>query len=298
MTEEPTGAVDDHGADRELTVAGVVAALAAEARALGRLRRSPDGVGILDDGSRVLVGGIGGEAARAAARRLLDSGACALVSWGLAGGLDPALEAGAVLVPFEVVDGRGTRFAAASTWRESLIAAIGGPVVSGTLLTSPVPLASIEDKRAAFERGAVAVDMESAAIAEVASSNRVPFIAVRVVVDTARDAVPAAVASAGRSGRLEIGRLLSGLLRSPGEIGALFELARRYRCAVRSLEAVARANALTPPPGALTPPEASPTRLAQAPGSTAPSRSPGPPGALLRSLEEAPGSTAPPRGRP
>jgi adenosylhomocysteine nucleosidase len=239
-----------------LTAAGVVAALAAEARALGRLKRSPEGFGILDDGSKVLVGGVGGEAARAAARRLLDAGADALVSFGLAGGLDPALEAGAVLVPAEVMEERGTRFAAAASWRESLIAALGGSVVTGTLLTSPVPLASVDDKRAAFQRGAVAVDMESAAIAQVASSHGVPFIAARVVVDTAHDAVPAAVASAGGSGKLEIGRLLLGLLRSPGEIGALLKLARRYRRAVRSLETVARAKALTSPQSALAPPDA------------------------------------------
>jgi adenosylhomocysteine nucleosidase len=228
-----------------LTVAGVVAALAAEARALGPQRRSRDGYGILGDGTMVLAGGIGHEAARSAARRLLESGAGALVSWGLAGGLDPALEAGAVLLPTEVVDSRGMRFATSIPWRESLAAAFGGPVVSGTLLTSPVPLASVDAKRAAYGHGAAAVDMESSAVAAVASSGGIPFIAVRVIVDTARDAVPAAVVSAGGSGRLELDRLLLGLLRSPGEIASLWRLARRYRSAVRSLEAVARA--LAPP---------------------------------------------------
>jgi adenosylhomocysteine nucleosidase len=231
-----------------LTVAGVVAALAAEARALGPPRQSREGYGILADGTRVLIGGIGSEAARAAAKHLLESGADALVSWGLAGGLDPALEAGAVLLPAEILDGRGRRFPTHPLWRESVGVALGGLAASGTLLTSPVPLTSVDAKRAAHGAGAAAVDMESAAIAEVASSAGVPFIAVRVVVDTARDAVPAAVAAAGGSGRLELGRLLIGLLGSPGEIPALLRLARRYRSAVRSLEAVARANALRPPP--------------------------------------------------
>jgi adenosylhomocysteine nucleosidase len=231
-----------------LTVAGVVAALAAEARALGPERRSREGYGTLGDGTLVLVGGIGLAAAGAAAQRLLESGAGALVSWGLAGGLDPALAAGAVLLPCEVLDARGTRFATAAPWRESLAAAFGGPIISGTLLTSPTPLESVDAKRAAYlDSGAAAVDMESSAVAQVASSQGVPFMAVRVIVDTARDAVPAAVAAASSAGRLELGALLLGLMRSPAEIAALVRLAVRYRAAMHSLRAIARAGALAPP---------------------------------------------------
>jgi adenosylhomocysteine nucleosidase len=240
-----------------LTVAGVVAALAAEARALGRQRRSRDGYGLLGDGTMVFAAGIGHEAARSAALRLIDSGAGALISWGLAGGLDPALEAGAVLLPSAVIDGRGACFATATPWRESVAAALAGrrPVSSGTLFTSLTPLESVDAKRAAYRgTGAAAVDMESSAVAQVASSQDVPFIAVRVVVDTAHDAVPAAVAAAGAAGRLELQRLFLGLLRSPGEIAALLRLARRYRAAMRSLETIARANALAPP-AALTRPD-------------------------------------------
>ena len=42
------------------------------------------------------------------ARSLIEAGATALASWGMAGGLDPALSAGAILLPSEVLgpDGR------------------------------------------------------------------------------------------------------------------------------------------------------------------------------------------------
>ena len=69
---------------------GVVCALAAEARPLARLA-----------GASVSVSGMGGDAAAAAARALIDSGATALLSWGLAGALDPALAAGALAVDME-----------------------------------------------------------------------------------------------------------------------------------------------------------------------------------------------------
>ena len=45
---------------------------------------------------------------------------------------------------------------------------------------------------------AAAVDMESVAIAEIAADNRLPFLAVRAVVDTAADAT--AAGADGRSG--------------------------------------------------------------------------------------------------
>ena len=68
---------------------------------------------------------------------------------------------------------------------------------SGRLLTSARSVGSVEDKAALFERtGAVAVDMESAAIAEVAEQHGLPFLAVRVVVDSAGDVLPAAVTAA------------------------------------------------------------------------------------------------------
>ena len=43
------------------------------------------------DGTLVAIAGMGGTAAAAAACKLVEAGAAALVSWGMAGGLDPAL---------------------------------------------------------------------------------------------------------------------------------------------------------------------------------------------------------------
>ena len=86
--------------------------------------------------------------------------------------------------------------------------------------------------------------MESLAVAEVAGSHELPFIAVRVIVDTAADTLPRAVTAAARgSGHLPLGGLLASLARSPGDLAALIRLVQRYRAARRSLLAVARAGA-------------------------------------------------------
>jgi adenosylhomocysteine nucleosidase len=187
---------------------------------------------------------MGMAAATRCARSLLDEGATALVSWGMAGGLDPRLAPGAIFLPDTVISPSGVALTTDASWRTRLGAAVAAhhPVNGGRLLTSARAVGSLAEKANLFrEAGAVAVDMESAAVAEVAQSNGVPFIAVRVIVDGATDALPRAVTDAADSeGHLKIWRLLGALARTPGELGPLLRLAGRYRAANRSLAAVAR----------------------------------------------------------
>jgi adenosylhomocysteine nucleosidase len=233
-----------------LNVAGVVAALDREARTLGPSVQSNAGFHILADGTLRAVSGMGCAAAGMAARGLIEAGAKALVSWGMAGGLDPDLQAGAICLPREVVAPDGMRFATAPSWHDTLTASIAScrPLASGALLTCLHPIAGVAAKAAARrETGAVAVDMESSAVAEVAAASHVPFMAIRVIVDTALDAIPASVTAAGESGQIQIGRLLLGLARSPGDVVLLARLARRYRAAMGSLRAVGKLGRLAPP---------------------------------------------------
>ncbi|HWJ34543.1 MAG TPA: hypothetical protein VNR70_04710 [Steroidobacteraceae bacterium] len=232
-----------------MNAAGVVAALAAEARTLGSPVRRSGSLFAAPDGTLVAVSGIGCSAAEAAARALIDAGATALVSWGMAGGLDPALRAGTICLPSAVVSRDGDTFATDPHWRELLTAAIAPrhTVVSGKLLTSTRAIQDVAGKAAAFrETGAAAVDMESLAVARIAATHDLPFIAVRVIVDTAGDMLPAAVLAASRKGHVQISRLILGILRSPRDIAPLVRLAARYRAATRALVAVARTGALAP----------------------------------------------------
>ncbi len=231
-----------------MSVVGIVTALAAEAGAFAVADRSRSPAA-LRDGSLLAVGGIGAAAAAAAAATLVEAGATALASWGLAGGLDPALRAGDILLPAEVISRSGSRFATAPRWRARLGAAVAshGPVVGGTLLTSPRAIDAVAAKAAAFrDTGAAAVDMESLAIAQVAAAHGLPFLAVRVIVDTAQDELPAAVIAATRCGDVQLWRLAAALVRAPADLGPLLRLALRYRCANRSLAALAGAGPLAP----------------------------------------------------
>ncbi|HEY5019653.1 MAG TPA: hypothetical protein VII17_01410 [Steroidobacteraceae bacterium] len=229
---------------------GIVCALAAEARHLGPTTPRHEPLASLADGTLLAVSGMGAAAAGLSARALVEAGAGALASFGLAGGLDPALIAGSIFLPSEVITLTGPGIYTAPRWRERLSGALAAqrPVAHGKLLSCPRAIGTVAQKAALFrDTGAAAVDMESLAVAQVAATKHVPFIAVRVIVDSARDELPQAVtAAADSAGQLQLWRLLGALARSPADLAPLMKLVWRYRAASRSLAAVARAGSLAP----------------------------------------------------
>ena len=196
---------------------------------------------LLGEGSLLAISGIGRVAAAAAAQALVDAGVSALMTFGMAGGLDPKLQPGSVVIPCELLSIDGARYAACRAWREQVAAAVSPlcAVTEGNLLTCAHAIKTPADKSAAFRNtGAVAVDMESAAVAEIAAKHALPFIAVRVIVDTAADMLPRAVVAASRAGRVQFARLIGGLILAPREIPSLLRLAQRYRIAMHSLRTI------------------------------------------------------------
>jgi adenosylhomocysteine nucleosidase len=236
-----------------LSRVGIVAALATEARALTptvRHRGTPFG---LEDGTLLSVSGIGDRAATDAALALISRGADALVSFGMAGGLDPELGAGTIFLPAVVLAADGRPFETCRVWRGRVASALVElrPVDGGRLLSSHRAVTQIAAKQAVFrESGAGAVDMESAAVARVATARGVPFLAARVIVDTASDSLPACVMAASSSGELQVWRLLLALTRAPAEIVDVIRLALRFRVARAALRAMGQDRSLRE--GALT----------------------------------------------
>ena len=189
--------------------------------------------------------GPGGARAAIASRRAIDSGAQLLVSWGLAGGLGAAVAPGTVVLPRRVVEQGAAPLPVDAAWHARLAALAGELALDcGDLLTVPAALESPAAKRAAAAAThAVAVDMESAAVAQVAARARVPFVALRVVVDGLDDALPQ---GSERWIDAHGNRRLTAALRAAFDFtqwGPLLTLAKRYRVASGALEDLARALA-------------------------------------------------------
>lgn len=226
---------------------GIVTALAAEARAWTRRPLRAGTPLPLDRGGALWLGGMGQQAARLGALGLIEAGATALISFGVAGGLAPGLQSGTLFCPSCVLDERGHDYQPDPAWRAALLQELQptplARVDHGTLLSLPAPLLSVADKAAMRERHqALAVDMESAAIAAVASEYRIPFIVLRAIVDARDDNVPAELhTSVDAWGRPRIQHLLGNLLRHPALLGHLPGLAVRMHKATRALRAAATA---------------------------------------------------------
>ncbi len=223
-----------------VALAGIVVALPEECRSLTAQRVRRGDCFSLGDARLVCVAGMGRENALQAAHRLVEAGARGLVSWGCAAALSPTLKSGDVCLPAEIVDGHTGRWAATALWHQRARQALedaAGAVCSERLLSAERLAVSAAHKRdLAATSGAVAVDMESAAVASVASAFEMPFIAVRAIADPADMALPRAVVSAtDATGAVSRAALLSELLRHPGEIGALLRLASQFRSALRTL---------------------------------------------------------------
>jgi adenosylhomocysteine nucleosidase len=170
----------------------------------------------------VFIGGGGAIGAATATAAAIAAGARALVSFGLAGGLDPALRPGHLIVPHEII-GHGSRYAA----DPDLSRALGG-FTAGALLGAAQIAASADEKARLFTAtGAAAVDLESGAVAEAAAGAALPFAALRAVCDPARrDLPPAALVALDQAGAIGLGRVLRSLAREPSQLGALLAVGR------------------------------------------------------------------------
>jgi len=212
-----------------MTKLGIVTGMAFEAEILHAVAET------LAEAQRpvIVCHGFGRSASRRAALEAVSLGAEALLSFGIAGGLDPQLKAGAVITALDVRDGTQT-IASDPAWTTRLRERIDGfAPARGTIAHGARVLTTPLEKRLLREAtGAVAVDMESYGIAEIAAAKDLPFTALRVIADTAEDALPdVAVAAATPEGHIAVMRSVVGALTHPQQIPALIWLGRRTKTA-------------------------------------------------------------------
>ncbi len=207
--------------DRDL---GFVVGLAAEARIAARF------------GFPVATGGGTPAGAIDAAARLVARGAGALVSFGLAGGLDPVLRPGAVIVPATVLLA-GTVYVA-----DPALAARFGGLTGHRLLAGTAIAPHAAGKRDLYvSTQAHAIDLESGGVAKIAAAHGLPFVVVRAICDPAeRDLPPAALLALDPQGGIGPLRVLLSILRQPGQLPGLLNLAADAGRARRALVTLTR----------------------------------------------------------
>src|SRR5262245_11406438 len=123
-------------------------------------------------GVPVVCGGDGTNLA-ASITRAMAAGCGGLISFGVAGGLDPSLKPGACIIGSSVIDQDDTHTTDAR-WAQRLTRLIPGSI-QGAIVGVSQPIANANAKRDLHRQtGALVVDMESQVVARAAKQHGVP----------------------------------------------------------------------------------------------------------------------------
>jgi adenosylhomocysteine nucleosidase len=194
----------------------------------------------ISDDTLVALSGIGAKRAYAASELLVSRGATALLSWGCAAALDDRLKPGTVMLPERVISATGESYPVSVEWHRQLYQTLSAKYSVGTdaLLESETIVNTPDAKRTLAQRTqAVATDMESGAQARLARARRMPFVVVRVIVDTASTQIPENVMRAlDSSGDINVRSCLARAILRPADGMAMMKLGMQFNAARKTLK--------------------------------------------------------------
>jgi hopanoid-associated phosphorylase len=203
---------------------GVVTGMASEAKLL-----RGTGIAVVSTGGNA-------EATKRGAEALLRQGATKLVSFGIAGALDPSLKPGDLILASAVHLPDGHRQLADQKWLVHIAQALPQARIADVAGSSSIVATAAAKATLQRDSGAVCVDQESHWVAEMAREKRVPFIVLRAIADRAGDSLPPAVlVGLDAQGNPRTGAVIAALLRSPGQVFGLIRVALQTRRALKAL---------------------------------------------------------------
>ncbi len=225
-------------------VVGVITALPQEARALNKKCPEVGNIEELTPNLFLGISGMGYQAAKNLAYGLMPFCPNLLISWGTAAALRPELKAGTVIIPNSIVDADGIEYEPDQVLNTSLIHLLHEKNIDihkGRLIGQSSLLGTPKNKRDLFRKtGAVAADMESAAIASVAREKNIPFVAIRVITDGVDTRIPYAVVKASDdSGIIHPMTYLLTVIKQPKDWIPTLQLAMDFYRAKKSLKQIA-----------------------------------------------------------
>ena len=191
------------------------------------------------------VSGMGTDNAARGARALIRHGADRLISFGTAGALAPTLYPGDLIVPESVISYNNGPHTLDNGWRIDTLnklVAFNHEIHQGKLLQADqVVLHPDEKTRLHNQTGAIAVDMESLSVINVARDAKIPVLVLRVIVDPVTMVIPAFVMRASNDyGEISLISLFGSLIFAPTRILPLIQLSKSFREAGKSLSWVGK----------------------------------------------------------
>lgn len=190
------------------------------------------------DGIRIAVVecGMGYARARRATEALIEGHSPRwLLSCGFSGALLPQMKIGNIVMANEIIDQHGQKFSI--DLRASSNEA--GGLFVGRCVTVDAIVRTIAEKTELHQKhSAIAADMESLAVAQVAHDRKTRFMAVRTISDDMSQDLPSEVLTVvGGSGAVRIGAALSALWKRPSSMKDMLRLRENAETAAKGLAA-------------------------------------------------------------
>ena len=228
-------------------ITGIVVALPEELTTLTSKKIDKGCCLLIADKLLVAHSGAGAINARSATELLIANGAARIMSWGCAAALSSSLKPGDLIMADQLIDSEGcgnAKFCVSTDWYSYTKNELAEFVLvhSGRLAESENIVSSSMDKQRIHSKtGAVALDMESIAIAKVARQYNLPFLSIRVIADPVNMNLPRAINySLNDRGEIVLGKLLLFLFLHPAELPGLIKLGIYFNAARKTLKSVAK----------------------------------------------------------
>jgi len=226
-------------------ITGIIVALPDETSSLTSKKISKGECVFINDTTLVACSGAGPKNATKASQLLINKGAKRLISWGCAAALKANLHPGDLVLPQTLITEEQRQFSnlhLSTPWLEYTLTHLS-PLnpFTGALAESSFIVAESADKKLIHKQTrAIALDMESIAVAKTAMQHKLPVLVIRCIADPVSMNLPKAVSYAlNEQGDVVLAKLLWFLLTHPSELPGLIKLAQHFNAAKNKLKLVA-----------------------------------------------------------
>ena len=224
-------------------ITGIVVALPEELSTLTSKKIDKGCCAFIADAIVLAYSGAGAKNARSASELLIAQGATRLISWGCAAALSETLKPGDLVLADALIDAEGAQIGIDSGWHGCAknLLSTSLQIHTGSLVESNSIVAASRDKKHLHaQTGAVALDMETIAVAKVARQHNLPFLAIRAIADPVNMNLPKAINhSLNNEGDIMLGKLLLFIALHPSELPGLIKLGLHFNNAKNTLKLVA-----------------------------------------------------------
>ena len=226
-------------------ITGIIVALPDEINSLTSKKISKGDCVFIKETTLVACSGAGPKNATKASQLLINKGAKRLISWGCAAALKTNLHPGDLVIPQTLITEEQRQFSNLhlnTPWLENTLAHLSplNPYTGSLAESSSIVAESAEKKLIHKQTRAIALDMESIAVAKTAIQHKLPVLVIRCIADPVSMSLPKAVSFAlNDQGDVVLIKLLWFLFTHPKELPGLIKLALHFNAAKNKLKLVA-----------------------------------------------------------